>query len=84
MTLMEDELKARVRQDALFLARPDEPRDTPLQRQMQEVIGLALREHDPEQVKKWLEDLKGEVGPARLARILDAFAAAGKPRSFVQ
>lgn len=69
MPIQEEELQARVRQDVMFLSKPEEIRETPLTRDMRLLIKQAVSEHGREPVQLWLDALKGEVGPVRMARI---------------
>ena len=69
MPILEEELQARVRQDVLFLSKPEEVRETPLTWDMRRLIRQAVAENGREQVQKWLDELKGEVGPVRMARL---------------
>lgn len=70
MPIQEEELQARVRQDVLFLSKPEEVRETPLTWDMRRLIRQAVTENGRERVQKWLEELKGEVGPVRMARLM--------------
>ena len=72
----EDEIKARVRQNAMFMTKPEAPGDSPLYAYIVTTLKLAIAEHGADQVKTWMEELQRELGPVRLARVLEACAAA--------
>lgn len=74
--MTEDEIKARVRQTAMFMTKPEAPGNSPLFAHIGATLKQAIAEHGADQVKTWMEELQKELGPVRLARVLEACAAA--------
>ena len=66
----EDEIKARVRQNALFMTKPDAPGDSPLYAYIGTVLKQAVAEHGADQVKTWMQELQKELDPVRLALVM--------------